>query len=351
MCALPGQRSRDGWIYPRPRGGEWEPFGDQMKRFVSIVLLALCASVANASEALVLYFNEDGERVRAAIAKLRAAFDSERLLAPHRVRLEHVVVDYEDPDQIRRSLRAAAARRPAAMIAASAPTALIARAEAPGIPVLFAVHQDPVELQLAQSYRRPGGNLTGFTFYRNDDEKRLELLREISPRSVRLGVVVDKWWDRGPAYRHPSSQTLAKTAREKFGFDVRFFEVNSIDDVKRLSGRADARAMDVWYVSVTKPGFDHPREVTQVMATLRRPAVYSLPFFTEMGGLISYQQTFENPFATWATMLGLILDGFPPGEIPIERPKVFELAVNVRVAREQGIVIPKSILLRATNFY
>jgi putative ABC transport system substrate-binding protein len=237
------------------------------------------------------------------------------------------------------------------MIAASAPTALIARAEAPGIPVLFAVHQDPVELQLAQSYRRPGGNLTGFTFYRNDDEKRLELLREISPRSVRLGVVVDKWWDLGPGYRHPASQILEKTAREKFGFDVRFFRIDSMDDMKRLAGNPAARAMDVWYVPLTKPGFDQPEEFTRAMATFRRPAIYYLPLFTQAGGLISYQQTFENPFATWATMLGLILDGFPPGEIPIERPKVFELAVNVKAAREQGIVIPKSILLRATDFY
>ena len=75
------------------------------------------------------------------------------------------------------------------------------------------------------------------------------------------------------------------------------------------------------------------------------------PLFARIGGLISYQQTFENPFATWATMLRLILDGFPPGEIPVERPKVFELALNVKAAREQGIPIPKSILLRATHFY
>jgi putative ABC transport system substrate-binding protein len=217
--------------------------------------------------------------------------------------------------------------------------------------VLFGVHQDPVDLQIVESIRRPGGNLTGVTLYRSDEEKRLELLREIAPKSVRLGVVVDKWWDLGPGYRHPASQILEKTAREKFGFDVRFFRIDSMDDMKRLAGNPAARAMDVWYVPLTKPGFDQPEEFTRAMATFRRPAIYYLPLFTQAGGLISYQQTFENPFATWATMLGLILDGFPPGEIPIERPKVFELAVNVKAAREQGIVIPKSILLRATDFY
>jgi putative ABC transport system substrate-binding protein len=50
-------------------------------------------------------------------------------------------------------------------------------------------------------------------------------------------------------------------------------------------------------------------------------------------------------------MLGLVLDGFPPGEIPVERPKIFELAINVKTAREQGIAIPRSLLLRATDFY
>ena len=322
-----------------------------MNRFVSIVLLALCASVANASEALVLYLNEGGERVDAAVTKLRAAIASERTLATHRVRLEHVVVDYGDPAQIRRTVRAAAARRPAAMIAASAPLAQVAREEAAGIPVLFAMHQDPVDLKVAGSLRRPGGNLTGFTYYRSDEEKRLELLREIAPKSVRLGVVVDEWWDRGPEYRHPSSRVLERTAREKFGFDVRFFRVDSMDEVKRLSRNPAARAIDVWYVPIVASGFDHPAEFTRAMAALRRPVIYNLTLFAQMGGLISYQQVFENPFATWATMLGLILGGFPPGEIPIERPKVFELAVNVKAAREQGITIPKSILLRATDFY
>jgi putative ABC transport system substrate-binding protein len=325
--------------------------GDEMRHLVFAMLLALCASVTHASEALVIYFNEDGERVRAAIVKLRAAIDAERLLAARRVRVEHVVVDYEDPGQIRRVVRSAAARRPVAMIAASAPIAQIAQEEAVGIPVLFGMHQDPVDLKVAESYRRPGGNLTGLTLYRNDEEKRLELLREIAPKSVRLGVVVDEWWDRGPGYRHPSSQTLEKMAREKFGFDVRLFQVDSLDDLKHLSANPRARAIDVWYVAVTRPGFDHPAEFTRVMATFRRPAIYYLPLFTQKGGLLSYQQTFENPFATWATMLGLILDGFPPGEIPIERPKIFELAVNVKAAREQGITIPKSILLRATDFY
>jgi ABC-type uncharacterized transport system substrate-binding protein len=50
-------------------------------------------------------------------------------------------------------------------------------------------------------------------------------------------------------------------------------------------------------------------------------------------------------------MISLILDGFPPGEIPVERPRAYELALNVKAARDQGIAIPKSILLRATHFY
>ncbi len=316
------------------------------------VLLSCCVAAGSlASERLVLYCNEDNERVAVALGQLRAAVAAQGTARRHQVRIEHLPVDYGNLGALRAALREAAARRPAAIIAASAPIAQVAREEAPRIPLIFGMHQDPMELGLAASFRRPGGNRTGVTLYRSDESKRLELLREIAPRARRLGVLIDEWWDRGPHYRHPSAMFLRELAHVPFGFEVEYFQADTLEDLRRLPGLANAQAMAAWYVPGTKLGFDHPAEVARVLASLRRPAIYSLSMFTQAGGLVSYHAVFEAPFASWAKMLDLVLDGFPAGEIPIERPQAFELAVNVKAACEQGIVLPKSILLRATHFY
>ena len=320
-------------------------------RGIAIVSLAFAATFACAGERLVVYFNEDSDRVKVALARLTAAVNAQVGRPNNGVRFEHVVVDYADPEGMRRAMRSAAARNPAAIVAAAAPIAQIAKEEAGSIPVVFGMHQDPVDLGLIASYRRPSGNLTGFTFYRSDEVKRLELLREIAPASRRLGVVTDAWWDQGPHYRHPSAPVLEKVARVQFGFEVEYFRVDTLEELAHLPQLKRARSIDAWYVAGNKVGFDHPEEFVHAIALLRRPAIYSLPIFTQKGGLISYQSVFDDPYVVWARMLVLILDGFPPGEIPVERPKTFELAINVKAAREQGIAIPRSLLLRATDFY
>ena len=197
--------------------------------------------------------------------------------------------------------------------------------------------------------------MTGLTLYRSDEGKRLELLREIAPTAVAAGRASST--NGGTAARRtaiPSADVLEQIAREQFGFEVEYFQVDSLEDArKRLprtrEARGDGRLVCAAHAARFRPSRGgRPR----ASATCESPPIYSLSHVhASSGGLVSYQSVFEDPFASWAKMLALILDGFPAGEIPIERPQAFELAVNVKAAREQGIAIPKSILLRATNFY
>lgn len=302
------------------------------------------------AQPVVLYFNEDNERVAVALGKLRAAMAAQRAASVGPVRIDHVKVDYGDLASLRRSLREAQARRPAAIVASSALIAQIARNEGITVPLVFAAHQDPVRLGLVESLRRPGGTMTGILMYRSDEGKRLELLREVAPGARRIGVTIDTWWDRAPDDQSPSAAVLPGIARE-LGFELEYFRIDTMADLMDLPRVALAREMDAWYVPTTRVGFDQPEAFTRTLASLGKPAVYANALHARSGGLLSYQSQLEDPFATWAKMIALIVDGFPVGEIPVERPRAFELAVNAKAARELRVPLPKSILLRATHFY
>ena len=99
--------------------------------------------------------------------------------------------------------------------------------------------------------------------------------------------------------------------------------------------------------------YQQPEAVVNQIAAMRRPAMYAATQFVEGGGLVSYAQLMpaREAVTLFATALALVLDGVPAGEIPIERPKAFELAINVTAARELGIKIPNSMLKRADRVF
>ena len=107
--------------------------------------------------------------------------------------------------------------------------------------------------------------------------------------------------------------------------------------------------MDSWFVPYALLAIEEPQAVLDSFEGLRKPVVFSATLFVERGGLASYQQklSLDDSARLWATMIGLVLDGVPPGEIPIERPKAFELAVNLDAARRLGLSIPLSLVKRA----
>jgi putative ABC transport system substrate-binding protein len=208
---------------------------------------------------------------------------------------------------------------------------------------VFGSYQDPVRLGLASSLAHPGANLTGFTMFVPIDLKCLELLREIAPGARRLGIVVDHWW-----MRETDGASILRAAHDELGFDARVFQMERPADL-RLLQTDEARSMDAWYVPPTTLPFEHAEAMVKAIAALRRPAVFPNARYVEAGALAAYQPeyTLDEALDHFARIAGLVLDGVPPGAIPIERPKSFELVVNVSEARRLGIALPEALLKRA----
>jgi putative ABC transport system substrate-binding protein len=262
----------------------------------------------------------------------------------HNIRLVPVVVDVWQATEIRAKLQAALRLRPAAIIATNSDIAAIAKSLTSQVPIIFASHQDPIRLGLIASLARPGGNLTGFTYFVPVDGKRLELLRLLSPGAKKLGILTDRWW-----IGESGGVDAVLRAKSQLGFEPSLFEAESLEDLRRVLLMPKAGGMDAWYVPSTVLAFYETKALVELFAALRRPVVFPTTQFVEQGGLISYQQllTLDDSAHLWATMVGLVLDGVPAGEIPIERPKSFELAINVEAARKLGITIPASLIKRA----
>ena len=101
---------------------------------------------------------------------------------------------------------------------------------------------------------------------------------------------------------------------------------------------------------ITDPVFIAQRtQIATLAAENRRPAVYTIRDFVDVGGLMSYGPNLVAQYRRAAVFVDRILRGAKPGELPVEQPTVFELVINVRTAKTLGLAIPPSLLLRADH--
>jgi len=319
---------------------------------VCIFLLATIAAFAadaqvsrrlTPSERVVLYLDADSPLVTESIARFEAALDRRGISRRYHVTVLHVAVDVFDRQEAARRVAAALQERPAVIIATSSESAGIARQATSKIPIIFGSHQDPVRVGLVRSLADPGANLTGFTSSAPIDMKRLELLHELAPRARRLGIIVDRWW-----MDETDGHAILRDARARLGFEGKVFLMEKPEDLRQLDTAA-GRAMDAWYVPPTTLAGEHPLAVLRALNSLQKPVVFPAARFADAGGLAAYQprQSLDDALDLFAKLAGLVLDGIPPGRIPVERPNSFELVVNAQEARRLAIPLSDAILKRA----
>ena len=210
------------------------------------------------------------------------------------------------------------------------------------IPVVFVGLGDPVGTGVVAGLARPGSNLTGLSLQQTDTAtKRLELLREVVPRLRRLAIMANFGSPIG-VLETGEVQAAAHT----LGLEDAALQIRRAEDiapaVEALKGRADAL-----YV-VTDPLVNTNRiRINTLALGARLPTVHGSRDYVEAGGLMSYGPNFSDLFRRAADYVAKILRGAKPGEIPIEQPTKFDLAINLTTAKVLGLTIPESFLLRA----
>jgi putative ABC transport system substrate-binding protein len=210
------------------------------------------------------------------------------------------------------------------------------------IPIVFAMDNDPVGAGLVASLARPGGNATGLSIQSTDlASKRLELLREVAPGLRRLAVMVDA----GLPEAMLEMREVQATARA-LGIEVAPLEIRRAEDVAPAFEGLKAQADALYVVVDTLIGSNRTRIITLALSA-RLPTIFNTRDYAQAGGLMSYGPNFPNLFRRTAEMVDKILRGTKPGDIPVEQPTKFDLAINLTTAKAIGLTIPEPFLLRA----
>ena len=262
---------------------------------------------------------------------------------------ENVSVEYRWADnQVERlpMLAADLVRRRVAVIAA--PTGPLggfaAKAATSTIPIVFLVPEDPVRLGLVTSLARPGANLTGVNWFPAEvAAKRLELLRELVPATVRIAVLVD------PATTTNNETTLreVETAARAMGLQIQVLDAGTSREIGVAFASFGRERPDALFVA-TSAFFTDRRVQFALQAVLHKiPTIYPFREFPEAGGLMSYGASLRDAIRQVGVYAGLILKGAKPADLPVVQSTKFELVINHETARMLGITVPSQLLARA----
>jgi putative tryptophan/tyrosine transport system substrate-binding protein len=220
--------------------------------------------------------------------------------------------------------------------------ALAAKQATSMIPIVFPFAGDPIGTGLVASLARPGGNVTGMSNQATDlAAKRIELLREIVPHLRRLAVLANAGY---PAAALEKGEVAA--AARTLDLEVVSFEIRESNDIapafEAVKGKAEALFL------VGDPLMTANRiRVTSLALAARLPTIYVHREYVDAGGLISYGANFPDLFRRAAEVVDKILRGTKPGDIPVEQPTKFELAINLKTANALGLDVPPTLLALA----
>src|SRR5262245_45456038 len=223
------------------------------------------------------------------------------------------------------------------------PAALAARTATTTIPIVFAVGIDPVAAGLVESFNRPGGNATGSTLISGPlGQKRLEILRELVPKAKVVAMVVNPFSPDAP----PEIRDVQATARAN-GLQLSLLNASTAAELDAAFTVLETRRPDALLVGGDPFYLVQAPKIIERIERAGLGAVHAFREFTEVGGLVSYGTNIANTYRQVGIYAGRILKGAKPADLPVLQPTTFELVINLKTAKAQGIDIPPSLHARA----
>jgi putative tryptophan/tyrosine transport system substrate-binding protein len=211
------------------------------------------------------------------------------------------------------------------------------------IPIVMGVDDDPVGNGFVASLARPGGSITGLsTLGPEISGKQLELLKEIVPSLSRVAVL-------GNSTQPGTAQSLREVelAAGALGVKLQYLNVLSPEDIETVFRAASKGRADAVLVLRAAVFFSHRKQIVDLAAKSRLPAMYYTTEYVENGGLMTYGASITDLFRRAATYVDKILKGAKPADLPVEQPKKFEFVINLKAAKQIGLTIPPNVLGRA----
>jgi putative ABC transport system substrate-binding protein len=223
------------------------------------------------------------------------------------------------------------------------PPTLAAKAATSTIPIVFHMGDDPVRVGAVASINRPGGNVTGVTFLTvASGTKRLELLLTLLPAAKRIGVLGNP---RNPGME-PTTKDL-QAAAKTLGLELHIARADSAAAVEEAFASLGQRRLDALIVIPDTLFNVHRAAIAALAARYAIPAMYGGREYVEAGGLISYAGSLVDTYREEGVYAGRILKGDKPADLPVLQSAKFELALNLKTAKQLGVAVPDRLLALA----
>ena len=229
------------------------------------------------------------------------------------------------------------------IVAGASPAPEAAQRATSTIPIVMAVHTDPIGSGLVANLAKPGTNVTGVSTLGPElVGKRLQLLKEVIPGISRVAVLSNPT-DTTQALLLREAQVAARSLKLR----LQVLEARAPSDFTgAFSAMKKERAGGV-IILTSSMFYDQRTRIAELAARSRLPVIYSVKEYVEAGGLMAYGVNLGESFRRAATYVDKILKGAKPADLPVEQATRFDLVINLKTAKALGLTIPPSLLLRA----
>jgi putative ABC transport system substrate-binding protein len=258
---------------------------------------------------------------------------------------QNVVIDYrwgdDRVDQLPELATDLVRRHVAILATVGHEPAFAAKAASNSIPILFIAGADPVKLGLVSSLARPGGNLTGVNIITTElTAKRLELLRVLMPRAVRVGLLVNPT----NVVNTETAVTDAKEAARSLGLKIRVLNAVTPSEIDAAFSTIVSERLDALLIDLI-PFFSGRRtQLINLSAQNAVPTFYGWREFPKNGGLMSYGTSLADAYHQEGIYAGRILNGEKTADLPVVQPTKYELVINLKTAKALNLQIPDRLL-------
>ena len=226
------------------------------------------------------------------------------------------------------------------ILAVSAPETAAAKRCTSTVPIVFAIHGDPVGTGDVESLAHPGGNATGMSQTQGDlVSKLLDLLNKAVPSASHVAVL---WNSTVRSKQHDWKEATA--AAPKLGIALDSYEVRAPADFDAAFSAISEHRPDALLVFGDPMVVKHRAAITHFAAKERLPAMYPQRQFVDAGGLMSYSADLTELFRLSSRIVDKILKGVNPADIPVEQPTKFEFIINMKTASALGLTLPPTLV-------
>jgi putative ABC transport system substrate-binding protein len=238
------------------------------------------------------------------------------------------------------------ALQPSLIVAFGPGPALATKKVTTTMPILAVAVDNPVEMGLAATFARPGGNITGISSFSGElVAKRLELLKELVPTVRRAAVLMNP----ATIVSRASFERLLAGFERALDLSIVLVDASGPEQFDAVFDALARDRVDGVLALADSLFWTHRARLHALVAKHRLPSVWGQRDYLEGGGLASYQSDFPTMFRRAAAMADRLLKGATPADTPFEQATKLDLAINLKAAQALGIAVPPSLLIVADH--